>query len=148
MVTTQVFTSGLEQLPAMRCFLRDAWKRGQQAHGDSVDRTDAMHEMELALQEAASNVMIHAYGRQPGGPIRLTIENDGGQVIVSIHHRGRGFDRAGVAQPKFDGSRFGGFGVYLIEQLCDRCEYLSDDAGGHHVRLVKFLESPAAVSAS
>ncbi len=147
MVTSQLFYSGLEQLPVIRSFLRDAWKRGLQAVGDDVDRSDAMYDLELALQEAASNVMIHAYGRKPGGPIRLTVEHTGESVIVHLQHRGRGFDRSQVPDPVFDGSQFGGYGVYLIERLVDECDYLEDGAGWKTIRLVKHLEPLVALGA-
>ena len=42
-----------------------------------------------------------------------------------------------VAPPVFDGTREGGFGVYLIRQLVDEVHYTRDSAGLCAIHLVK-----------
>jgi serine/threonine-protein kinase RsbW len=108
--------------------------------GKSADRT-ALDQLQLAVQEAASNIIRHAYASEPGRPIEVVIEADRGRICVSLHHWGADFDWSSVEPPAFDGSRTGGFGVYLIEQSVDEVTYFCDDAHKNTIRLVKYRAS-------
>jgi anti-sigma B factor antagonist len=116
---TREFTSELAQLAELR-----------QWFGSQVRRTwpDAALELltlvELAVQEAAANVVIHAYEREPGRPIYADLQVDDQQLALTLTHEGRDFDPAAVPPPAFDGSRTGGFGVHLIRELMDEVCYL------------------------
>jgi serine/threonine-protein kinase RsbW len=127
------FESDLRQLSAMRAFVREgcrcAW--GERASDETLIR------LELAVDEAATNIIRHAYGGESGRPIELVIEADEDQVRVSLYHLGRDFDPRAVQPPVFDGSREGGFGLYLIEQAVDEVCYFHDDQGRCGIRLVK-----------
>ena len=130
---TRTFRSDLNQLAGMRDFLdrtcRDAW---------SVEADDdSLCQLELAVHEAATNIIRHAYAGQPDQPIEMTVAADGDNARVTLAHQGRAFDPGNVPAPTFDGSRFGGFGVYLIAQLVDEVTYTNDDAGRSVILLVK-----------
>jgi serine/threonine-protein kinase RsbW len=129
----RVYSSDLGHLADMRAFLRqacgDAW-------GTPADEP-AVEQLELALSEAATNVIRHAYQGKEGLPIEMVIEATGDQVCLSLYHQGRGFDPGAVAPPAFDGSREGGFGLFLIAQSVDEVRYFEDARGWRVVRLVK-----------
>ena len=129
----QAFTSNLPQLPAMRALVREACRQGWGEAGDD----EAVDQVELALGEAATNVMLHAYEGRPDQPIELAVEADGDRVCVTLHHHGRAFDPQAVPPPAFDGSRESGFGLYLIQACVDTVEYFQDADGRRGVRLVK-----------
>jgi serine/threonine-protein kinase RsbW len=105
----------------------------------------ALHQLELAVQEAATNIIRHAYRGRSDQAIQLTLEADADKVCVGLHYQGPPFDPATVPAPVFDGSRQGGFGVYLIGQLVDEVSY-SHEQGRSGVRLVK--KRPRGVTGS
>jgi anti-sigma B factor antagonist len=124
------FTSDLGQLAELRGVAVDCCRR---AWGESA--AEAIEQLQLALQEAATNIVRHAYAGEPG-PIVLEVEVDAEVCRVTLTHCGRDFDPAAVDPPSFDGSRFGGFGQYLIGQCVDDVRYLHED-GRAGVRLLK-----------
>jgi anti-sigma B factor antagonist len=128
------YTSDLRQVAAMREFVRDACRRVWR--GDGPD-DEAIGQLVLALNEAATNVIRHAYGGEPGRPIELAVEVDEDAARVSLLHAGGDFDPAAAAAPIFDGSREGGFGLYLISQTVDEVEYTRDERGRCAIRMVK-----------
>ena len=116
------FDGDLRQLASMRAFLREVCHETSQ-------QEDAIHRLELALTEAASNIILHSYEGQQQKPITLTVEADDNQVSMTLRHTGKPFDPEMAAEPVFDGSKEGGFGVYLIRQCVDDVQYRHDDQG-------------------
>jgi PAS domain S-box-containing protein len=98
---------------------------------------DRVAELELAVTEAASNVMKHAYHGRTDQRIHLAAEGFPDQVTVRVHHLGEPFDPSAVPLPTFDGSRESGFGVYLITRSVDSVCYYRDERGGNCIALVK-----------
>jgi anti-sigma regulatory factor (Ser/Thr protein kinase) len=127
------YTSDLSQLGEMRAFLREAC---QKAWGPD-DLGEPFHLLELALGEAATNVMLHAYDRRGGQPIEMVVEVDCKGVTVWLYHNGRNFDPFDVPPPVFDGSKESGFGLYLIRQAVDEVQYFHDERGRCGIRLFK-----------
>src|SRR5262245_31033849 len=97
------FTSDMSQLAELRRFVSDGARR---AWPDAT--AELIAQLELALQEAAVNVVIHAYQRQPGQPIYADLKIDNDRLDLTLTHQGRDFDPAVVPPPSFDGSRTGG----------------------------------------
>jgi PAS domain S-box-containing protein len=97
--------------------------------------------LELAVNEAASNVMKHAYHGRADQSIRLEAEAFPDRVAVRLHHLGDPFDPSAVPPPSFDGSRESGFGVYLITRSVDDVRYYRDERGGNCIALVKLRTS-------
>ena len=131
--STRTFASDLSQLAAMREFLDQTCRRVWVVEADD----DVLCQLELATHEAATNIIRHAYEGRPGLPIQMAVEVDADTARVTLAHTGREFDPGVVAPPRFDGSRFGGFGVYLIGQLVDEVTSARDDEGRFVIRLVK-----------
>lgn len=129
----QDYTSDLQQLAAMRRAVREACRAGW----GLATNEEAINQLEVAVGEAAANIILHAYDREPGQPIELVAEVDAEQIILSLYHHGRDFDETAVAPPSFDGRREHGFGVYLIQQLVDQVTYLHNEQGRCGIRLVK-----------
>jgi anti-anti-sigma factor len=128
-------TSDLKRLGELRAAVVDCCR---QAWGEGVAR-ESVERLELALQEAASNIVLHAYDNQPDRPIIAEIETDTKSCRVTLWHEGRDFDPTEVRVPAFDGSRFGGFGQYLIGQCTDEFRYIhGPDQRG--IRLIKHRE--------
>jgi sigma-B regulation protein RsbU (phosphoserine phosphatase) len=125
--------SDLGDLSRAREFVRDFCAT---LPGSPVDE-DRVASLELAVNEAASNVMKHAYHGRADQSIHLEAEAFPDRVAVRLHHLGDPFDPSAVPPPSFDGSRESGFGVYLITRSVDDVRYDRDERGGHCITLVK-----------
>ncbi len=130
------FPSDLPRLAELRHFVSETARR---AWPDAPP--DLVAEIELALQEAAVNVVLHAYRSQPGRPIYADLEIDDEKLALTLTHEGDDFDPAAVPAPDFDGSRTGGFGVHLIRETMDEVYYLHD-AARRGIRMVKRRRNP------
>jgi sigma-B regulation protein RsbU (phosphoserine phosphatase) len=112
----------------------DLKPEGRLTEGDVAD-------LELAVNEAASNIMKHAYHGRADQRIQLEADASPDNVSIRLHHLGDSFDPSAVPPPALDGSRESGFGIYLITQSVDEVRYSRDDRGRHCVALVKVLKS-------
>jgi serine/threonine-protein kinase RsbW len=93
--------------------------------------------LELAVSEAATNVVLHAY-RAPGagGPIHVSAQFDGCFLDVCVRDRGVGMS------PRVDSPGLG-LGLSLMAHEADRCEIRSGPDGGTEV----FMRFELAASA-
>ncbi len=130
----QMITSDLEELAKVREFAR----RAASDLAPSLDG-ESVHALELACSEAASNIVRHSYQGQTRHRIDLEAVADEHALTINMRHDGKGFDRSAVELPEFDGSRDGGFGLFIIEQSVDAVTYLVDDDGKSCIRLTKNL---------
>ena len=94
-------------------------------------------QLELAITEAASNVMRHAYRGRTDQQIQLDAEVFADRIVLRLHHLGESFDPAAVNTPAFDGTQDGGFGMYIIGQSVDDVRYDRDERGRNCISLVK-----------
>jgi PAS domain S-box-containing protein len=97
---------------------------------------DRVAELELAVNEAASNVMKHAYHGRDDQQIHLEAEAFPDCVEIRLHHLGDPFDPSAVVLPSFDGSRESGFGTYLLASSVDDVRY-SRGERDHSITIVK-----------
>jgi anti-sigma regulatory factor (Ser/Thr protein kinase) len=130
---TQEFPSELRQMAAIRTLVRDVCDR---AWGIGAD-PETVAELQLAVDEAASNVVLHAYEGKPDVPFDVEVAADPHGVSVTLYHRGAAFDPGAVRAPTFDGSRESGFGLYIIRQAVDELSFFQDERGRHGMRMVK-----------
>jgi len=80
-------------------------------------------DLTLAVSEVAANTIKHA--KSPGS---LKIWYDAKEIVCQIHDEGIIADPlAGRRQPSLDAS--GGHGLWIVNQICDRVEIISDETG-------------------
>ncbi len=100
-------------------------------------------EVQLAVDEAATNIILHAYGGQEEGPITIQVEVKGGEFIICLNDRGVRFDPDEVPQPDLisplEERKTGGLGLYLMRKLMDRVDFQFDEAGHNLVTMAKRL---------
>jgi phosphoserine phosphatase RsbU/P len=128
------YQGDLHHLASMRAFLREVCHESWQAR--PADEKVILR-LELALTEAASNIILHSYDGKQQKSITLTIEVDDDQACVTLLHTGKLFDPQSAAAPVFDGSRQSGFGLYLIRKSVDEVQYCQDDQGRCVIRMVQ-----------
>jgi sigma-B regulation protein RsbU (phosphoserine phosphatase) len=125
--------SDLKDLRRAREFVREFCRMVPQGLLDQDDVAG----LELAVNEAASNIMKHAYHGRADQRIQLEAETLPGRVSIQLHHLGDPFDPTAVSPPALDGSRESGFGVYLIARSVDDVRYSRDERGRNCIALVK-----------
>lgn len=89
-----------------------------------------IEDIRIAAGEALNNVVEHAYGGMPGGPMCLDLRADSGQVVLMIEDCGRPIPAVEAlgsslpgAGPAPDDLPEGGFGWFLIRRLCRQVGY-------------------------
>ena len=97
----------------------------------------------LAVDEACTNIIKHAYQFDPGKKISITVKPAERAFEVVIHDNGKNFNPADVQAPDMkeylSHYRKGGLGVYLMKTLMDKIEYNIRPGQTNEVRLVKYL---------
>ena len=101
--------------------------------------------IELAVDEACSNVMEHAYRKAcPKPAIELEVRWEPGRFIVDIVDQGEPFDFSNYVAPKFPehwmGENSRGAGLFLIRSCMDETQYDSQPGRTNRLRLVKLLQ--------
>jgi anti-sigma regulatory factor (Ser/Thr protein kinase) len=88
----------------------------------------------LAVSEALTNAVVHAYPGEGPGPISLEVDGDSKQVRVTVRDEGRGM----AVRSKRRGL---GLGLELLASVSDFCEIRSVRGAGMRVRLGFDLET-------
>ena len=124
-------SSDLRELARARAFVREVC---QSVPGAAIDE-ERVSQLELAITEAASNIMRHAYRGRTDQQIQLQAKVFADRITFRLHHLGDAFDPNSVKVPSFDGSEDGGFGVYIIRQSVDDVRYDRDERGRNCITL-------------
>jgi serine/threonine-protein kinase RsbW len=97
---------------------------------------DCVHDIELALTEACTNVLDHA---DDGDEYEVSAGIDGDQCVIEVVDLGAGFDSSlrGLADADTDAE--GGRGIQLMRALVDKVEFTSRPQVGTVVHLEKAL---------
>ncbi len=86
-----------------------------------------VYSIQLATDEAASNIIEHAYAGLPNASIELTCVFEKNKLIITLIDHGKSFDITQVDEPdlKADLSqrKIGGLGIYLMRKLMDEVRY-------------------------
>ncbi|MGB9640472.1 MAG: ATP-binding protein [Anaerolineales bacterium] len=130
----KIFRGQYASLDAIREFIT------QKAHEAGLS-SSGVYAIELAVDEACSNIIEHAYGGEGHGDIlcRAIIHDDGLEVLLI--DQGIPFDPAKIPQPNLSkplkrvNSR--GVGLFLMKKLVDQLEYHHSETEGNVMRLFK-----------
>jgi len=94
--------------------------------------------LQLALQEALTNAILHGNRSDPAKHVRVSVAiKEGGEVVIVVKDSGCGFDPSRLPDPTSGDNihREGGRGVYLIRRLMDDVEYSFGDGTALTMRL-------------
>lgn len=99
----------------------------------------------LAVDEACTNIIKHAYNLSPEGEIVIKIDYDEEKFMVTIIDYGNSFDPNRVPLPDlqkyYREHRVGGLGMYLMKSLMDDVTYTSIPGKYNQVLLSKKIRS-------
>jgi serine/threonine-protein kinase RsbW len=101
---------------------------------------ELLGDLKLALTEACTNSVRHAYG-DGNGTVRIRYEVHPDRLVVEVEDHGEGFESADARHARLDEDELaeGGLGIAIIHALADEFEIGEGDAGGSRLRFVKRL---------
>ena len=84
-------------------------------------------DIRLAVDEACTNIIKHAYGNDPEENLEITIEVDDEKFMIFLIDKGEGFDVKTYQKPnlksQIEQKKRGGMGVHLMLNLMDEVTY-------------------------
>ena len=99
----------------------------------------------LAVDEACTNIIKHAYSSYPDGEIVIKLEFNSEKILISIIDKGSTFNPDAVPDPDlqkyYKNGRVGGLGMYLMKTLMDDVKYISVPGEYNKVLLSKKISS-------
>lgn len=99
----------------------------------------------LAVDEACTNIIKHAYKYSPDGNIFIKIIFKNAKFSISITDEGIHFDPNKIPEPNlneyYKSKRIGGLGMFLMKKLMDEVKYSTLTGNKNQVVLVKYLST-------
>ena len=124
-------TSAADQLEPMR-----GWLRGELA------ALDLSHQDQWALLtavgELCANSIAHAYGGEPGNPIRVSVETFDDRLVIEVEDFGRPFDPDAYVRPDLDALPGHGVGLHIVGLVADEVSFDTARPRGTRWTLVKY----------
>ena len=114
------FAAKFEYLDEIRDFVGEVARTGGFSDKD-------IYNIQLATDEAASNIIEHAYENQPNGILELSCGMKDDTITIILIDHGESFDPSAIPLPdlKADLSdrKIGGLGIFLMRKLMDEVHY-------------------------
>ncbi len=93
----------------------------------------SVYSVQMATDEACSNIIEHAY-RGKNGNIEIRVDWDGIQLTITLQDTApHSFDMKKIAQPDINAPlnkrKLGGLGIYLMKKLMDEVKYIPSPQG-------------------
>ena len=100
---------------------------------------EVVADLKLALTEACSNSVRHAYGEGREGVVEIRYELDVDRIRVEVSDGGHGFDPVLVERPSEEIDE-GGLGIAIIRAVTDELDIARGPEGqGSRLRFTKYL---------
>ena len=136
---TATFPGRFDSLAAISEFTRRA------AEAAGFDDA-AIYQVQLAADEACTNIIEHAYGGEGQGEIECTVQIESTGLAMTFRDKGSPFDPTCVPQPDLccalENREAGGLGVFLIHKLMDEVHFDCADSG-NALTIVKHKDTAA-----
>jgi anti-sigma regulatory factor (Ser/Thr protein kinase) len=120
---TLQFTANFEYLDEIRDFV------GKIAQSGGFNDKD-VYNIQLATDEAASNIIEHAYKGVSDGLLEVSCGMKDDDITVILVDHGEPFDPSDIPMPNLKADlserKIGGLGLYLMRKLMDDVKYVSD----------------------
>lgn len=130
--------------PAKFSSLSEIGRFASQSAADAGLSDRAVYAVEMAVDEACSNIIEHAYLGGEYGEIECTFCTSPHRLTVVLRDHGAPFDPTLVSEPdlsaKLHNRSRGGLGIYFVRKLMDRVEYRYEPGKGNVLTLTKYRE--------
>lgn len=117
--TTLVISADPSEIPRATTAIDEAMRAC--AYADSL-----ICDLQLAVEEAVANTIVHGYRGAPGDVV-IVIHATDGAVEVRIEDSAPAFDPLSLPEPdlasNLEERRIGGLGIHLIRQVTDEVTY-------------------------
>jgi serine/threonine-protein kinase RsbW len=101
---------------------------------------ELLADLKLALTEAASNSVRHAYGENGDGVVEILYELHDDRLTIEVTDEGEGFEPPAEAAGEPETMSEGGLGIAIIRAIADEVEFgPQKDGTGSRLRFVKKL---------
>lgn len=99
--------------------------------GTLPDHQQTVYNIQLAVQEACTNIIDHAYGGDERERIAASILTTATHIEIELVDHGQSFDINRIPRVELDSPQVHGYGLYLIHQLMDDVRYEVKPDGNH-----------------
>jgi serine/threonine-protein kinase RsbW len=100
---------------------------------------ETLYDLKLALTEACTNSVRHAYENGREGSVEIVYELQPDRLVVEVGDEGAGFEPVDGGNGQGDELEEGGLGIEIIRALADEVEIGRREEGGSRLRFVKFF---------
>ncbi|MCA9735240.1 MAG: ATP-binding protein [Deferribacteres bacterium] len=104
---------------------------------------ERISQIELAVDEACTNVVKHAYKGDDRQPLDVLVKTDPKKFKIIISDKGKGFNPKLIKTPDMKKylteMRVGGLGIYLMQTLMDEVDFKIEPGKRNQVQLVKYI---------
>lgn len=111
---------------------------------DAGLKADVIESIILAVDEACTNIIKHAYKSFPDGELIIKTKSTLDRFVISITDFGNSFEPEMIPEPDlqkyYRQRRIGGLGMYLMKTLMDDVKYKSIPGKYNEVLLSKNLK--------
>ena len=118
--------------------IRDYFSRAAQEAG--LDE-EAIFEVQVAVDEAASNIIDHAYEGECESEIECSYEIKKENLELNLHDHGKPFNPEHVELPDIISNptrrKRGGLGLYFMRQMMDEVNFSFSGDGGNDLTMIK-----------
>ena len=129
----------LESLTEFREFIKEHCAKAPGINNE------ILYDIQLAVDEACTNIITHGYQDLNPGSIILDLEIEPDKLTVVLTDFGHSFEPSSVPLPNIhaplEERELGGLGLFLIRQTMDDMEYQVTEDGNKMI-LTKYLGNP------
>jgi len=116
---------------------------GQAAEASGLD-PEAVYQVQLAVDEAFTNIVEHAYGGECDKEILCTCQILANGLSITLRDCGQAFDPTRVPDPDLEADleerRIGGLGLFFIHQMMDEVEFAFTSENGQKCNVLKMVK--------
>ena len=128
------FPASFEFLDEIREFVAQTAREGGFAEKE-------IYSLQLAADEAATNIIEHAYEGDSAADFDVSCDMYGDTLIITMYDTGKSFNPSSVKQPNLKAGlserQIGGLGLYLMRKLMDEVHYESNPKTGNVLTMIK-----------
>jgi anti-sigma regulatory factor (Ser/Thr protein kinase) len=131
---TSTFEANFHNLDEIRDFVGEAARQAGFSEKE-------IYSIQLAADEASTNIIEHAYAEIKNGKIEIDCSITGGELKIVMRDNGKSFDPSSVPEPNVKAElserKIGGLGMYLMRKLMDDVVYESFPNAGNTLTMIK-----------
>jgi anti-sigma regulatory factor (Ser/Thr protein kinase) len=133
-MTQLTFDANFDNLDEIREFVGEVARQGGFSEKE-------IYSIQLAADEASSNIIEHAYVGVGDGKIEIDCSMSETEMKIVMRDHGKSFDPSTVPEPNIKADlserKIGGLGMYLMRKLMDDVSYESSSETGNVLTMIK-----------